>query len=184
MFKSLKLKTISLIITVVGIFIMSWLILNRGGISLIEKPLSAIGNLPSNYLIFLFGSGLVFYFVLIFFLKIHFIKNKRIGWELYVFPVLILSTLLIPYKEGLFVARVLHTSTGVLSALILVVTMYRINRFYFPRNVLLKKILRIIPVLTFFGTLIIFFVSGLNAFMQLFYLLLSLIWIDMIAFFK
>ncbi|MFP4568301.1 MAG: hypothetical protein ACLFN8_05140 [Candidatus Woesearchaeota archaeon] len=78
---------------------MTWLILNRGAFSLLEKPLSAIGNIPSNYLLFFLGSSIIFYFVIIFLIKIYLLKNVKISFEIYFLPVLILLMLIIPYND-------------------------------------------------------------------------------------
>lgn len=61
--KNFVFVLLSSAITLVGGFVLFWLINNRGFLRLIEKPLSAIGNIPSNYLTFFLGSGIVFYTV-------------------------------------------------------------------------------------------------------------------------
>lgn len=184
MIDKLKLKQLSLAITISGSFVLFWLIFNKGILSLLEKPLSAIGNIPTNYLMFFIGSGIVFYFVMLFFIKIYISEKIKVRWELYILPVLIFLTLIIPYREDFFIARVLHTAAGVLGALLIVFIMYKINKFYFPQNPIVKKITRNIPAVTVAGTLTLFFLTGLSTIMQLFYLFLSLIWINLYAFSK
>lgn len=182
MYKYFTLKIISILTTISGFFVLTWLILNKDFLSLFEKPLSAIGNLPSNYLIFLFGSGIVFYFLFIFLLKIYINEKMKISWELYALPVLILLTLIIPYNDEQLVAKILHTTAGVLGALLIIFIMYKVNKFYFPKSNVINKITKNIPSITFVGTLTLFFALGLNTVMQLFYLGLSLIWINLVAF--
>jgi hypothetical protein len=178
------LKKISIIITITGIFVLTWLIINRGGIKLLEKPLSAIGNIPTNYLMFLIGSGLVFYFVILFLIKIHIKEKIKINWEFYALPIFVVLTLIIPYRDDFLLGKILHTTTGIIGSLIILLLMYKINKHYFPQNPLIKKITNNIPTITFIGTLTLFITTGLNTIMQLFYLTMSLIWINLTAFSK
>ena len=149
-----------------------------------EKPLSAIGNIPENYLMFLLGGGIVFYFVTLFLIKIHIKQNIKISWELYLLPVLILLTLTIPYKEEFLLGKILHTMTGIIGAVLILFLMYKINKYYFPENPLIQKITKNIPPITIIGTLILFITMGMNVIMQLFYLTTTLIWINLTAFSK
>lgn len=181
---NLKLIWLSVAITVSGIFVLTWLILNRDIFSILEKPLSAIGNIPTNYLMYLLGSGIVFYFVFLFFVKIYFAENANVKWELYALPVLVLLTLVIPYNDEALIAKTLHTAAGVIGALVIVFIMYKVNKFYFPENDVVKKITHNIPRITIVGTLALFFAFGLNTIMQLFYLFMSLLWINLTAFSK
>lgn len=179
-----ELKKISTIITITGTFVLLWLIINRGEINLLEKPISAIGNIPSNYLIFLLGSGIVFYFITLFFIKIKTYKKLKINWELYALPIFVALTLIIPYRDDFLLGKIMHTTTGVIGALIIIILMYKINKYYFPENPTIKKITKHTPLITVIGTLTLFITTGLNTIMQLFYLTLSLLWINFTAFSK
>lgn len=180
--KNLVFILLSSIITLLGSFVLFWLINNRGFLNLIEKPLSAIGNIPSNYLMFFLGSGIVFYFVILFFIKIYVANKIKVVWELYALPVFVLLTLIIPYNDEFLLGKILHTIAGVVGALIIVFIMYRVNKFYFPENKIIKKITHSIPQVTIIGTLSLFFAFGLGTIMQLFYLFMSVLWINLTAF--
>ena len=184
MLKKIKLTQLSLAITFTGLFVLSWLIFNRDVIRLLEKPISAIGNMPENYLVFLLGSGLVFYFLTLFLIKTYKLEKIKIGWELYALPILVLLTLIIPYREDLILAKILHTTTGVLGAIVIMFIMYKINKQHIPENPLIKKITKHTPIITIIGTITLFIITGLSTIMQLFYLSASIIWINLIAFSK
>ena len=173
---------LSAVITLLGFFVLFWLINNRGFLSLFETPLSTIGNISSNYLMFFLGSGIVFYFVILFFIKIYIANKIKVVWELYAFPVFILLTLIIPYNEGFFVSNILHTLAGFAAASIILFIMYKVNKICFPENKIIKAITHNVPKVTVLGTLALFFAFGINAFMQIFYLFMSILWINLTAF--
>ena len=181
---NLKIKILGIVITISTILLLTWLIMNRNLMNLLEKPLSAIGNIPTNYLMFFLGSAIVFYFVMVFLIKIHLYEDIKFRWYLFVLPVLILLTLLIPYRDEYLLGKVLHTIAGVLGAILLVFVMYQVNKFYFPENPIIKKITNNIPTITIIGTITLFITTGLNTIMELFYLGMSLIWINLTAFSK
>lgn len=184
MVKKLNLKTLSIIITLTAIIFISTLIKRRDILNLLEKPISAIGNLNQNYLLFLLGAGIVFYFIILFLIKIHTTQKIKISWELYALPILLILMFAFPYRDEFILAKILHTIAGVIAAVIMMYIIYKVNKYFFPENKFLRKINKNIPTITITGTLLLFFITGISTMMQLFYLIMGLLWINLTAFSK
>ncbi|MFA6089800.1 MAG: hypothetical protein WC755_08130 [Candidatus Woesearchaeota archaeon] len=178
----MKIRTATIILSLLFICELIYFTINKGSVPLIDAPFSTLGNIEGNYLVFLFGTGIILIGFILLVHKMYVLTRTKIGWEIYVFPAIVIITLIVPYNKEQVPSRVIHTALGIISSIILLWIIVKFNRNYYSENKSIKKFSESVPYLMFFGTLILFLLLGLNVFMELFFVFLLLLWLNLINF--
>lgn len=169
------------IFTILILIVILLLISNKGNISLLEEPLSTIGNVKSNYPFFLIGIGIPLIFLPAIFNKLFKEQNIKSRWEILSIPFIGIAALLIPYNREMIISRIAHTVLGIIAAAIIIWAIHHYNKNAEYKNRKVKLVSETTPPLAVSGTLIIYLTSGLNTIMELFYLAVIITWVNMIG---
>jgi hypothetical protein len=178
----MKLRTSTIILSLLFIAELIFLILNKGNMSITSEPYSALGNLSENYTVFLVVTTILFIGLALVIKKMYSLMRIKNSWEIYIFPLLGIITLLIPYRAEVPVSRTIHTVLGIITALLLVWIIITFNKKYCAKKGFKQFFSKYTPALMFFGTLILFLVFGLNAIMEIYYSIVLVLWINIVNF--
>ena len=177
----IKLKYLSLFTTFFFMIFISVLLMNRQGYSIVRDPISAIGNLTENFPIFFLGSAITFLLFTYVVYKIYQRDEIKVGWEVFSVPILGISSVLVPFRDHLPILKNVHNLLVILSAVVILRMIaiynkkikYKRKYHYFSRH---------IPEIGFFGTLILYLLTGLNTIIELFYIVIIFYWINYVTY--
>ena len=154
--------------------------INRQHVSLIEDPLSTVGNLKENYPIFVVGTAIMA--ILGYLLTDSLYKYKDMKrWYLPFMPLIGIIALILPYNDHMMISKILHTALGIIAAGIIIIVMWDLNRHYQPEKEMIRKYYNNLPKIAIFGTLTLFTITGISAVMEIFYLGSILSWVNIVS---
>jgi hypothetical protein len=177
----MKLRNATILLSLLFIAELIYFAMNKGNISLMQEPFSTLGNIEGNYFIFLTATTMILIGFMAVISKMYKLTKTNMDWEIYTFPLFVIITILIPYKND-FLSRTMHTILGAIAAVIFIWIIIKFNRNYSPPKKNLKEFSKSVPYLLFFGTLIAFLLTGLNSFIQLVYVIFLIAWINTVNF--
>jgi hypothetical protein len=180
MFK-LRLRYLTMITTFIFLIFISILLLNKEHKNIFLDPISAIGNISKNYPLFVIGSIITFLLFTYIIINIYQKEKIKVGWQVFSVPILSISTILIPYKDELPILKNIHNFLAMISAILILRLIYIYNEKTKYKKIK-TKFNKHLPEIAFFGTIIFYFLTGMNVIIELFFIVIVFYWINHISY--